>query len=203
LFGRHVGADVARRALEEGTSLSGDVTEAAILFIDLVESTKLAASRPPREVAEVLNDFFRIVVSAVDDRHGFVNKFQGDAALAVFGVPLPSNCAASDALATARSLRSHLSRLPMVDFGVGVSAGRVFAGNIGAENRYEYTVIGDAVNEAARLADFAKTSEQRIVCSAAVIDRADKDEQRCWRSSGETVLRGRSESTHIWTLAEG
>jgi class 3 adenylate cyclase len=199
LFGRHVGADVARRAIEEGTSLSGDVAEAAILFIDMVDSTKLAASRPPREVAEVLNDFFRIVVSAVDERHGFINKFQGDAALAVFGVPLPSGDAVSEALAAARNLRSQLGRLPMVDFGIGVSAGPVFAGNIGAENRYEYTVIGDAVNEAARLADFAKTLNQRIVCSAAAIDRADADERRRWVLNGETVLRGRSGSTSIWT----
>ncbi len=198
LFGRHVGEDVARRALEEGTSLSGDVREAAILFIDLVDSTKLAASRPPGEVAEVLNDFFRIVVGAVDERHGFINKFQGDAALAVFGVPLPSEDAASAALATACNLRNHLGRLPLVDFGIGVSAGPVFAGNIGAENRYEYTVVGDAVNEAARLADFAKSSDQRIVCSAAVIDRADASERQHWVSSGETALRGRSEPTQIW-----
>ena len=88
----------------------------------------------------MLNDFFRIVVSAVDERNGLINKFQGDAALAVFGVPLPSGGAASAALATARNLRSQLGRLPMVDFGIGVSAGPVFAGNIGAENRYEYTV---------------------------------------------------------------
>jgi adenylate cyclase len=198
LFGRHVGVDVARRAVEEGTSLSGDVAEAAILFIDLVDSTKLAASRPPRDVAEVLNDFFRIVVSAVDERNGFINKFQGDAALAVFGVPLPSGEAASEALATARDLRSQLRRLPMVDFGIGVSAGPVFAGNIGAENRYEYTVIGDAVNEAARLADLAKTSDRRIVCSAAVLDRADAAERRHWAAFGEAVLRGRTEPTHIW-----
>jgi class 3 adenylate cyclase len=199
LFGRHVGEEVARRALDGGASLSGDVREAAILFIDLVDSTKLAASRPPREVAEVLNDFFRIVVSAVDERHGFINKFQGDAALAVFGVPLPSDDAASAALATARSLRSQLRRLPVVDFGIGVSAGPVFAGNIGAENRYEYTVVGDAVNEAARLADFAKTLDQRIGCSAAAIDHADVDERQHWVSRGETVLRGRSEATRIWT----
>jgi adenylate cyclase len=198
LFGRHVGEDVARRALEGGTELSGDVEEAAILFIDLVDSTKLAASRPPREVAEVLNNFFRIVVSAVDERNGFINKFQGDAALAVFGVPLPSGEAASEALAAARNLRSQLGRLPMVDFGIGVSAGPVFAGNIGAENRYEYTVIGDAVNEAARLADLAKTSDRRIVCSAAVITRADAAERRHWAACGEVALRGRAEPTHIW-----
>ena len=202
LFGRHVGVDVARRAVEEGTSLSGDVAEAAILFIDLVDSTKLAASRPPRDVAEVLNDFFRIVVSAVDERNGFINKFQGDAALAVFGVPLPSGEAASEALAAARNLRSHLRRLPMVDFGIGVSAGPVFAGNIGAENRYEYTVIGDAVNEAARLAELAKTSDRRIVCSAAVLNRADAAERRHWAACGEAVLRGRTESTHLWVPSD-
>jgi adenylate cyclase len=204
LFGRHVGADVASRAIEEGTALSGDVREAAILFIDLVGSTNFAASRPPEEVAEVLNDFFRIVVSAVDEHNGLINKFQGDAALAVFGAPLPSDGAASAALATARALRTQLRRLPVVDFGIGVSAGPVFAGNIGAENRYEYTVVGDAVNEAARLADFAKASDQRISCSSAAIDRADATERHHWVSRGETVLRGRSESTHVWApLADG
>jgi len=201
LFGRHVGADVARRAIEEGTSLSGDVREAAILFIDLVGSTKLAASRSPQQVAEVLNDFFRIVVSAVDERQGLINKFQGDAALAVFGAPVPLPGAVSAALASARDLRSQLRRLPVVDFGIGVSAGPVFAGNIGAENRYEYTVVGDAVNEAARLADFAKALDSRIVCSAAAIDRADAAERGHWVSHGDTVLRGRSESTNIWTPA--
>lgn len=201
LFGRHVGTDVARRAIEGGASLSGDVREAAVLFIDLVGSTKLSASRTPQEVADILNDFFRIVVSVVDERNGLINKFQGDAALAVFGAPLPSDGAASAALASARSLRSQLRRLPLVDFGIGVSAGPVFAGNIGAENRYEYTVVGDAVNEAARLADFAKTSDRRIVCSAAAIDRADEAERGHWVSSGATVLRGRSEATHVWTPA--
>jgi class 3 adenylate cyclase len=198
LFGRHVGADVARRAIEEGTSLSGDVREAAILFIDLVGSTRLAASRPPQEVAGVLNDFFRIVVSTVDEHRGLINKFQGDAALAVFGAPLAHDDCASAALATARGLRDQLRRLPMVDFGIGVSAGPVFAGNIGAEKRYEFTVVGDAVNEAARLADFAKTLDQRIGCSAAAIERADTAERRCWAPCGEAVLRGRDEPTHIW-----
>ena len=197
LFGRHVGADVARRAIEQGTQLSGDVREAAILFIDLVGSTTLTASRPPQEVAGVLNDFFRIVVSAVDEHHGLINKFQGDAALAVFGAPLALDGSASAALATARTLRDQLRRLPVVDFGVGVSAGPVFAGNIGAENRYEYTVIGDAVNEAARLADLTKTAQARILCSAAAIEHADEAERGRWSETYSTVLRGRSEATQI------
>ncbi len=119
--------------------------------------------------------------------------------MAVFGAPLAHDDSASAALATARLLRSQLQQLPLVDFGIGVSAGPVFAGNIGAENRYEYTVVGDAVNEAARLADFAKTLDQRIVCSAAAIDRADAPSVRIGSSDSETVLRGRSDTTQIWT----
>ena len=197
LFGRHVGADVAQRAIEEGASLSGDVVDAAVLFIDLVGSTQLAESVPPQEVASVLNDFFRIVVGAVDEHGGLINKFAGDAALAVFGAPLRTGEPASAALGAARTLGTQLRRLPVVDFGIGVSAGRVFAGNIGAENRYEYTVIGDAVNEAARLADLAKTSDRRILCSAAAIERADESERPHWAECYSTVLRGRSEATHI------
>jgi class 3 adenylate cyclase len=197
LFGRHVGTNVARRAIEEGASMSGDVQEVAILFIDLTGSTELAASHPPQQVADVLNDFFRIVVDAVDTRDGMINKFQGDAALAVFGAPLRHNDAASAALATARALGDRMRELPLVDFGIGVSAGPVFAGNIGAEYRYEYTVIGDPVNEAARLADLAKTSERRILCSSAAIERADDDERKHWTAKGSEVLRGRSAPTEI------
>lgn len=196
LFGRHVGAEVVRRAVEEHESISGDEREAAILFIDLVGSTQLAATREPHEVAEVLNDFFRIVVAQVDQRNGLVNKFQGDAALAVFGAPLRIDNPASAALATARVLADELRLLP-VDFGIGVSAGPVFAGNIGAENRYEYTVVGDSVNEAARLADRAKEFDGRVLCSGAAIGRADETERRHWVPQGAEVLRGRSQLTRI------
>jgi adenylate cyclase len=76
-------ADVARLALQQGASLSGDVREVAIRFVDLVGSTTIAASRPLQELADLLNDFFRIVVAAVDNRQGLINKFEGDAVLAV------------------------------------------------------------------------------------------------------------------------
>jgi len=198
LFGRHVGEEVVRRAVEENESLSGDERDVAVLFIDLVGSVQLAAAREPHEVAEVLNDFFRIVVAEVDKRRGLINKFQGDAALAVFGAPLRTDDPASAALATARALGTELRRLP-VDFGIGVSAGPVFAGNIGAENRYEYTVVGDAVNEAARLADRAKEYDGRVLCSGAAIERAGGTERRHWGAQGSEVLRGRTDPTEIST----
>lgn len=201
LFGRHVGADVARRALSETGSLTGEVREAAVLFVDLVGSTRLAQARSPEEVAGVLNRFFREVVAAVDERGGLINKFQGDAVLAVFGAPLPNPAATSDALATARALGVSLRRLPLVDFGIGVSAGRVFAGNIGSETRYEYTVIGDPVNEAARLADRAKESPGRALCSEPALAAADDTERSKWAGQSCEVLRGRSTPTRMFAPA--
>jgi adenylate cyclase len=197
LFGRHVGTDVALRAVRDADTLTGEVREAAVLFVDLVGSTQLAQSRSPAEVAEVLNNFFQIVVAAVDERRGLINKFQGDAVLAVFGAPLSSAQPAADALATARALTAALRRLPVVDFGIGVSAGPVFAGNIGAEHRYEYTVIGDAVNEAARLADRAKDFGARALCSDVALLKADAAERAHWTECASEVLRGRLEPTRM------
>ncbi len=198
LFGRHVGDAVARVAFESldaEKALTGEVREVAVLFIDVTGSTELAMNHGPRELAEVLNEFFRLVVAAVDEHHGLINKFQGDAALAVFGAPMAAEHAAADALATARRLGGTVAQLAL-DFGVGVSAGPVFAGNIGSENRYEYTVIGDPVNEAARLADVAKALPERIAASGAALARAE-DEAGHWVGHGSVTLRGRSEPTYL------
>ena len=118
----------------------------------------------------------------------------------MFGAPLRIADPASSALAVARALALQLTRLS-VDFGIGVSAGPVFAGNIGAENRYEYTVIGDPVNEAARLADCAKDHPGRVLSSGAAVDRADSGEQAHWAPVGEATLRGRSDVTHLYAPA--
>jgi adenylate cyclase len=197
LFGRHVGPDVARRAVENDEDQPGEVRDVAVLFIDMAGSTELATTHTPREVADVLNDFFKIVVAAVDSHGGLINKFQGDAALAVFGAPIAAPDSATSALRTARALAEDLQRLPIVDYGIGVSAGSVFAGDIGGENRYEYTVIGDPVNEAARLADAAKNTARRALASGAAMHRADDAERRRWESRDPILLRGRSEPTLI------
>jgi adenylate cyclase len=197
LFGRHVGPDVVTLAIEGDDSLSGEVRDVAILFIDLAGSTQLAASLTPPEIAAVLNDFFQIVVAAVDEHDGVINQFQGDAALAIFGAPVEADGAATAALTAARALAAALRRLPVVDFGIGVSAGPVFAGNIGAENRYGYTVIGDPVNEAARLADTAKSTPGRVMASRPAISRAEVAEARRWTARGSVALRGRAEATQV------
>ena len=108
LFGRQVGADVARDAVAGDVQLGGEVRDVAILFVDIVGSTRLAVEVPPAEVVEVLNRFFAVVVATVDDHGGWINKFQGDAALAVFGAPGDRADPAGSALAAARALARRL-----------------------------------------------------------------------------------------------
>ena len=198
LFGRHVGEDVARVALDSGTELGGEVREIAALFVDLVGSTRLAAERPPQEVVALLNRFFAIVVDVVGRHDGWVNKFEGDAALVVFGAPIADQMCATSALCAARELDTRLrEELPEFGVGIGVSAGPALAGNVGAEHRLEYTVIGDPVNEAARLCDLAKRRSERVVASVAIVSRAKKGEAARWLDDGEVVLRGRTTATKL------
>jgi len=196
LFGRHVGEDVAKAALEQDVELGGETREVSILFVDMVGSTTLAAERPPEDVVEILNRFFAVVVDVVHDHGGWVNKFEGDAALAVFGAPVPMSDHATRALAAARELCDRLSTLDEADAGIGVSAGEVVAGNIGEEQRFEYTVIGDPVNEAARLTELAK-SEGGVLASGAALERASEEERARWETGDTVELRGRSRETRL------
>ncbi len=198
LFGRYVGEDVARRALERGTELGGQERDVAVLFVDLVGSTQLASTRPPSEVVNLLNEFFRVVVDTVGRHGGFVNKFQGDAALAIFGAPIEHPDASGGALAAARELHDEL--LPVIgsaDFGIGVSAGRAIAGHIGALARFEYTVIGDPVNEAARLTELAKLEDGHVLASAVAVSGALDAEALCWDVAEVVALRGRIAPTQL------
>ncbi|KAA0016327.1 adenylate/guanylate cyclase domain-containing protein [Antrihabitans cavernicola] len=197
LFGQHVGEDVARRALEYGTDLGGETRFVAVLFVDMVGSTAAAAERPPSEVVTLLNEFFRVVVEVVDKHNGFVNKFVGDAALAIFGAPLDRPDAPTAALAAARDLRCALDSVAGLDIGIGVSAGLAVAGNIGGANRFEYTVIGDPVNEASRLTELAKDRPSRVLASSSALYFAEDDEQRLWELGDEVQLRGRRRKTHL------
>ena len=198
LFGRHVGEDVAREALEREEGLGGEVRTVAVLFVDMTGSTELAANRPAPEVVELLNRFFGVVVEAVDEHGGWVNKFEGDAALAVFGAPQECEDAAGRALAAGREMGRRLEReVDGVEAGIGISYGRVVAGNIGGAKRFEYTVIGDAVNEAARLMELAKRDESRLLASTTAVEEASGEEARHWQPAEEVELRGRSQSTRL------
>jgi adenylate cyclase len=198
LFGRYVGEDVARRALERGTELGGQERDVAVLFVDLVGSTHLASTRPAAEVVNLLNEFFRVVVDTVNRHGGFVNKFQGDAALCIFGAPIEHPDACGAALAASRELHDELIQvLGETEFGIGVSAGRAIAGHIGAQARFEYTVIGDPVNEAARLTELAKLEEGHVLASAIAVSGALDAEALCWDVGEIVELRGRIAPTQL------
>ncbi len=198
LFGRHVGEEVARQALSGEVELGGELREVAVLFVDVIGSTAMASERPANEVVELLNAFFDVVVDVVTEHGGWINKFEGDAALAVFGVPIADGDPYSGALAAGRELAQRLrTEVDGLEAGIGISAGSAVAGNVGAERRYEYTVIGDPVNEAARLCELAKDRESRVLASSAILDRADERERRRWRLGDEVSLRGRTRPTRV------
>ncbi|KAA8885521.1 adenylate/guanylate cyclase domain-containing protein [Nocardia colli] len=198
LFGRHVGTEVARFAMTGGVRVGGERRPASVLFVDLIGSTSLAQRLPPESMVTMLNDMFAAVVQCVGAEGGWVNKFEGDAALCVFGPPDNTIGHAAAVLRAARSLRTELAalaeRYPELDAAIGISTGIVVAGNIGAERRYEYTVIGDPVNVAARLTEKAKTVPERILVAHDTIADAP-DEARWWQPHDTLMLRGRSTPT--------
>ncbi|WP_112239139.1 adenylate/guanylate cyclase domain-containing protein [Kribbella monticola] len=199
LFGRYVGPSVVREALSSDT-LGGEERFVAVLFVDLTGSTELAATRPPAEVVQLLNRFFAVVVDEVDEHGGFVNKFAGDAVLAVFGAPTELADPAGSALRAGRALAARLrDELPEATAGIGVTAGIVVAGTVGDVRRYEYTVIGDPVNEAARLTELAKSVPGRLVASMAAVAEASSDEAKHWQAGDEITVRGRTKPTRLAT----
>ncbi|HUQ40411.1 MAG TPA: adenylate/guanylate cyclase domain-containing protein [Acidimicrobiales bacterium] len=199
VFGRHVGVEVARAAIagDEGrvAAREHDVT---VLFVDVIGSTGLAERLAPADVVAALDRFFAVVVQTTHAEGGWVNKFAGDGALCVFGAPEADADHAARGLRAAVALRRALSALPAaparLDAGIGVSSGRVVAGNVGAEDRYEYTVIGAPVNEAARLTEMAKEVDGRVLASGAALAAAP-GEAAAWRFHAVVGLRGRAEPT--------
>ncbi|AWB93442.1 adenylate/guanylate cyclase domain-containing protein [Aeromicrobium chenweiae] len=202
LFGRHVGQAVARAATAGQVELGGETRVVSVLMIDLVGSTTYATNRPPGEVVDMLNRFFGIIVEEVDRRDGLVNKFMGDAVLAIFGAPADQDDHAAAALAAARVIAARIAdEMPDIGAGIGVSTGRAVAGNVGARSRFEYTVIGDAVNSAARLEELAKDVCGGVLAAAASVAEAGPEEQKHWVEHESIVLRGRAEPTATARLA--
>jgi adenylate cyclase len=198
LFGRHVGREVAAAAEREKPKLGGEERHVAVVFIDIVGSTQLVTSQPPADVVQFLNRFFAIVVDEVDRHCGLVNKFAGDASLAIFGAPNHVECPEDEALGAARAIADRLAdEMPECQAGIGVAAGQVVAGNVGAKERFEYTVIGEPVNEAARLCELAKSYPGRLLATADTLQRASESECARW-SLGEIVtLRGYHQPTQL------
>jgi adenylate cyclase len=188
LLGRQVGEEVAHQVLDGPVELGGELSNASVLFVDLIGSSSLAEREAPKAVVAILNTMFDAVVTEVSAHGGWVNKFEGDGCLCVFGPP--GSCAdhAKRALRAARLLMARLNEAG-IDVAIGVSSGEVVAGNVGSARRFEYTVIGRAVNEAARLTDAAKGESGRVLASVKTVDAAG-DEASSWSEHGPVALRG-------------
>ena len=151
----------------------------------------------------LLNRFFEVVIDVVHEHDGWINKFAGDAALAIWGAPVSLEQRHTRVLGAARVLTRRLrEEVPELEAGIGLSFGEVLAGNVGAAERFEYTVIGDPVNEAARLTDEAKTVGSRVVANHGLVVEADDRESRHWCELEPIQLRGRSQQTRVSTLKD-
>jgi len=167
MFSRMVSQDVSDAILEGDVSLGGETRFVSVLFTDLRGYTSLSEAFSPTELILLLNQFFAIVEAATRKHQGMINNFGGDSVLAVFGAPverLPDE-SLRQALYAALEIRKGVVQLNAdriasgkipLRYGIGINSGSVIAGNIGTEDRFQYTVIGDAVNVAARLQDISR-----------------------------------------------
>ena len=197
---RQVGqAGLADLAIDQGISGTGSKREVTVLFVDLRGYTRFSESHPPEDVVAMLNRFFRVVVAEVSRAGGWVNKFEGDAALCLFGAPQDQPDHADRALRAAVSLPAALEAADdLLGAGIGVARGEVIAGVGGTPERFEYTVIGDVVNLASRLCDEAKAVPSGVLASSSTILSASQRE--AWVPSGRLTIRGRQEKAAVYTL---
>lgn len=174
-FGKFVGNEVLDMVITQPEShwLKGSRSEATIFFADVRGFTTFAENTEPEVVVEDLNRFFEIATTVIHEYGGFVDKFIGDAVLAVFGVPDDMPDHEAQAVRAALAIQARLGAPGMKDsllssVGIGLNTGPVVAGTIGSQHKMDYTVIGDTVNVASRLSDIAGAGE--IVISESVRD---------------------------------
>ncbi|MDR3248007.1 MAG: HAMP domain-containing protein [Treponema sp.] len=161
-FGRFINKEIAEKAMRGELGLGGETKQVTVFFSDIRDFTAISEKLEPFEVVSFLNDYMTRMVACVNDTGGVVDKFIGDSVMAVWGAPVSAGDIAQDALACVRAslmMRESLKdfnrdrggiRKPVIRIGCGINTGYVVAGQIGSNERMEYTVIGDAVNLASR-----------------------------------------------------
>ena len=173
-FHRYVSRQVYEKFQKGEIALRGETRLATVLFSDIRGFTTISEQLTPTEVVAMLNEYFNVMVPIVNKYDGFVNKFIGDAMMAVYNVPVDQSQHELRAVRTALEMHQALETLnqqrmdrgqPPLRIGIGVNTGPVVAGNIGHEQRLEYTVIGDAVNLAQRIEAHTKTAGVALLVS--------------------------------------
>jgi adenylate cyclase len=192
LLGRHVGDEVVSIATDVDRGTRGERREVSTVFVDIIGSSGLTLMKTPDEVVGVLNAFFEVVVRAIDSEGGVINKFEGDGVLGVFGAPAEQPDHAERALRAARNVREGIEALAetmWVDAAIGVASGRAIAGNVGAAERFEYTVIGRPVAHAIRLCDEAKRVPSRVLACRETLESAATEAEN-WDAAQEILTDG-------------
>jgi adenylate cyclase len=171
-FGAYVDHDVAEHVLKEGVSLEGEEVEVTLMFIDVCDFTAWAEKTPAQEVLERLNGLFEIAVPVIRDHRGHVDKFVGDGLLAVFGAPQRADDHADQAVGAALEIAQAMEEQDSeLKIGIGLNSGKVIAGNVGGAGRLEFSVIGDAVNVAARIEAATRETGDTILVSEQTSER--------------------------------
>ncbi len=206
LLGKVVSPEVASQLLTSGVKLGGEEREVTILFSDLRDFTGLGEKMPPAELLALLNRYLDRMSSIVEKHGGVIDKYIGDAIMALFGAPVAAPDSAARAIAAAREMADALAGLnrelaaehrPPLAFGIGINTARVVAGNMGSKTRLNYTVIGDGVNLAARLEALTKEPAHRttIIASEATARAAGLHDQL--RPLGRVTVKGKAASVNI------
>jgi class 3 adenylate cyclase/CheY-like chemotaxis protein len=205
VFGKVVDTRVRDYLLQKRRRMVGDVTEGAVLFCDIRGFTEYSESRDPRQVIEFLNRFFSEAASSVEREGGFINKYLGDAFMAVFGTPFPLEDFRSAAIRAALGVRevvrtinaNHPGEEPF-RVGMGLHAGPMVAGIVGSASRMEFTVIGDTVNTARRMEGLCKEHGVDLIVSAALLTGAQG--AGIARPLGPAAIRGKHRLVELFVL---
>lgn len=208
VFRKYVAPQVVDEIMKSGKyniELGGESRDVAVLFVDIRGFTPLSESLKPAEVVEILNEYLNLTTNAIFKNSGTLDKFIGDATMAVFNAPFDLEdyeykavCAAWDIVAGAKELEKKcMERFgKSVSFGVGVNCGEAVVGNIGCDFRMDYTAIGDTVNTAARLESNAKRGQ--VLISEHIYKRLEDRIQV--EEIGEIPLKGKSQGVCVYAL---
>jgi adenylate cyclase len=175
-MGKYMSQDVMKRVIQDidNLGLGGKRANVTVLFSDIRGFTSMSEQMSPQQVSEILNEYFTEMEPIITKYNGIINKFIGDAVMAIFGEPIQDKNHAQNAVKCAYAMLQKVRELqkkwakegkPKIEIGVGISTGEVFVGNIGSINRMEYTVIGDTVNLASRLEGYNKTYKTKLLIS--------------------------------------
>jgi adenylate cyclase len=207
-FTRYVAREVVEEVLKdpEQLGLTGERREVTVLFCDIRGFTPMAERLPPEEVVSLLNEFYTLMIETTFKHDGTLDKFLGDAVMAVFGAPIAHPDHAKRAVRTATDMRNGIAELNErrvaqgkvpIGIGIGLSLGEVVAGTVGTEDRMEYTVIGDSVNLAARLVDNARPAGRILISQPmyeAVRDLVDV------KGLGPLRVKGKEDEVEVYEL---